>query len=77
MTEEQPFVYEKAIKRIEEILEKMGSGALELDQSIGLYEEADLLLRKCGQKLATAENKIEMLIKNRNQPPTFQEIPRK
>jgi exodeoxyribonuclease VII small subunit len=71
---ETPFIYEKAIARLEEILQKMSAQTIELDQSLALYEEADLLLKKCSQKLAEAETKIEMLIKNRGKPPTFQEF---
>lgn len=58
--------FEKAFSRLEEILEKLNSGALSLDDSLKLYEEADGLLKTCGKKLESAETKIEKLLKTRN-----------
>ena len=65
MSQEEPVSFEKAFSRLEEILEKMNSGALALDESIRLYEEADSLIQVCNKKLNQAETKIESLVKNR------------
>ncbi len=61
----QPIQFEEAFTRLEEILEKMNSGTVTLDNSLKLYEEADTLLIHCQKKLNEAEKKIETLIKNR------------
>jgi len=58
--------FEIAFKRLEEILEKLNSGSVPLDDSLKLYEEADKLITFCSQKLNHAESKIEQLIKQRN-----------
>lgn len=58
--------FEKSFARLEEILEKLHSGAVSLDDSLKLYEEADALITACGRKLNDAEQKIEKLIKQRN-----------
>jgi len=58
--------FEAAFARLEEILEKMNSGALSLDESLKLYEESDRLITLCSRKLNEAERKIEVLIKNRS-----------
>ncbi|NGX42417.1 MAG: Exodeoxyribonuclease 7 small subunit [Chlamydiae bacterium] len=58
--------FEKAFSRLEEILEKMNSGSISLDESLKLYEEADKLISSCSKRLNEAERKIEMLIKNRS-----------
>ena len=58
--------FEKAFSRLEEILEKMNSGSVSLDDSLKLYEEADLLVNACTKRLNEAERKIETLIKKRN-----------
>ncbi|MBS0648307.1 MAG: exodeoxyribonuclease VII small subunit [Verrucomicrobia bacterium] len=58
--------FEEAYSRLEEILEKMNSGKVSLDDSLKLYEEADQLIVTCQKKLTEAEKKIEMMIKNRN-----------
>lgn len=57
--------FENAFSRLEVILEKLNSGALSLDDSLKLYEEADRLINTCGKKLQDAERKIEILVKNR------------
>lgn len=63
---EENINFEDAFKRLEEILEKLNSGSVPLDESLKLYEEANTLITFCGQKLTHAENKIEQLIKQRN-----------
>ncbi|CDZ80600.1 exodeoxyribonuclease VII small subunit [Candidatus Rubidus massiliensis] len=58
--------FEKGFLRLEEILEKMNSETIELEESLKLYEEADQLIQLCNKKLNDAEKKIEVLIKGRN-----------
>jgi exodeoxyribonuclease VII small subunit len=58
--------FEQAYGRLEQILEKMNSGTIALDESIKLYEEADKLIASCSARLTEAEQKIEMLQKNRD-----------
>lgn len=57
--------FETAFARLEEILERMNSGSISLDESLKLYEEADGLVNMCSKRLNDAERKIEILIKNR------------
>ena len=57
--------FEEALARLEEILEKMNAGSLTLDESVRLYEEADRLIAVCNAKLTEAEQKVELLVKNR------------
>lgn len=58
--------YEASFARLEEILEKMNSSSISLDESLKLYEEADRLISTCTKRLNDAERKIEILIKNRH-----------
>jgi len=58
--------FEAAFARLEQILEKMNSSTVSLDESLCLYEEADRLINLSSKKLVDAERKIEMLVKNRN-----------
>lgn len=58
--------FEDAFVRLEQILERMNSGSISLDESLKLYEEADKLITTCSKRLTDAERKIEILIKNRN-----------
>lgn len=64
--ENSPLSFEAAFARLEEILEKLNTGTVSLDESITLYEEADKLLATCSKRLNDAERKIEILVKNRN-----------
>jgi exodeoxyribonuclease VII small subunit len=66
MTSEQPPSFETAYARLEEILEKMNSGKTSLEDSLKLYEEADRLINWCSKRLTEAEQKIEILVKNRD-----------
>ena len=63
MTEEKSF--EKAFNRLEEILQKMTEEKVSLDISLNLFSEADSLIKQCTKNLVEAEQKIETLIKNR------------
>lgn len=63
---EEEISFEKGFARLEQILEKMNSNTISLDESLKLYEEADTLIQICGKKLNDAEKKVEILIKNRN-----------
>jgi exodeoxyribonuclease VII small subunit len=58
--------FETAFERMEQILEKMNSGKIPLDESLKLFEEADRLIRLCSERLTAAEQKVEQLIKGRN-----------
>jgi exodeoxyribonuclease VII small subunit len=66
MTTEQSLSFEAAYARLEEILEKMNSGKVSLEDSLRLYEEADRLTNWCSKRLTEAEKKIEILVKNRD-----------
>lgn len=58
--------FEDCFHRLEEILEKMNSSAIGLDESLKLFEEADKLINGCSKRLNEAERKIEILVKNRS-----------
>lgn len=61
-----PLSFEAALARLEEILERLNTGAISLEDSLKLYEEADRLISTCTKRLNDAERKIEILVKNRN-----------
>ena len=58
--------FEENYDRLEKILTKMNSSEIALEESLKLFEEADSLIRNCGDKLQGAKQKIEVLIKDRN-----------
>jgi len=62
-TNELPF--ESSLSRLEQILEKMNSGTVALEEALRLYEEADGMIASCNDRLNKAEKRVEVLIKNR------------
>ena len=59
--------FETAYKRLEDILDKLNSEQLALEDALKIYEEADRLIALCNEKLSHAEQKVQTLIKGRNQ----------
>jgi exodeoxyribonuclease VII small subunit len=59
MTEEIKF--EKALEKLEKIVEDLESGDISLDEALKKYEEGVELSRACQKKLQQAEKKIEIL----------------
>ncbi len=55
--------FEKALKRLEEIVEELENSDLDIDKSLKVFEEGVKLSRLCAKKLDEAEKKIELLIK--------------
>lgn len=60
--------FEKSIERLEEIVDKMESGDLALEEAMNCYEEGIKLSRFCYTKLSEAEKKIEKLVKSKGKP---------
>lgn len=58
--------YEKAFKRLEDILQQMNESRLSLDDSMKLFEEATSLVSFCEKKLEESEKKIELLLKTKS-----------
>ena len=58
------FDFEKAMERLEQIIDDLESGKLSLDESIKVFEEGVDLSKKCHKKLTETETKVKQLIKN-------------
>jgi exodeoxyribonuclease VII small subunit len=56
---EMPF--EKALVRVEEIVETLESGDPTLEESLALFEEGVVLSRQCNKRLDAAERRLEVL----------------
>ncbi|MCS7149270.1 MAG: exodeoxyribonuclease VII small subunit [Caldimicrobium sp.] len=55
--------FEKALRRLEEILRTLDQKDLDLDTSITLFEEGLALIHFCEQKLKEARIKVEVVLK--------------
>lgn len=55
---------EKAMRRLEDIVEELEKGELDIDKSLEIFEEGIKMSRLCSKKLNEAEAKIEKLTRN-------------
>jgi exodeoxyribonuclease VII small subunit len=56
--------FEAAMKRLEDIVEKMEEGELTLDESLKLFEEGIKLSRDLNNRLEQAERRVEELVRD-------------
>jgi exodeoxyribonuclease VII small subunit len=56
--------FEKAMGRLEAIVEQMETGKLPLEDLIVRYEEGMNLVKICQERLTSAEQKIEIIARN-------------
>ena len=57
--------FEKAMDRLEKIVEELEKGELDIDKSLEIFEEGIKMSRVCSKKLNEAEQKIEKLTRNK------------
>ena len=57
--------FEKAMTRLENIVEELERGDLDIDKSLEIFEEGIKMSRLCSKKLNEAEAKIEKLTKGK------------
>ena len=57
--------FEKAMTRLENIVEELERGDLDIDKSLEIFEEGIKMSRVCSKKLNEAEAKIEKLTKGK------------
>jgi exodeoxyribonuclease VII small subunit len=61
--------FEGAMDRLEAIVEEMESGKMMLEELIGRYEEGMKLVKVCQERLASAEQRIEIITRNHSGKP--------
>lgn len=54
--------FEQALKRLEEVVQKLEDGDAPLEQAIELFQEGMALSKRCSGQLDAVEKRIEMLI---------------
>jgi len=64
------FVFEEAMKRLEQIVQQLEKGDAPLDQSLALFEEGTKLIKACGAALDQAEHKLTVLVSAGDKPET-------
>jgi exodeoxyribonuclease VII small subunit len=55
--------FEKSLARLEEVVRRLESPQLALDEAMKLFEEGVALSRECQKQLEEAEGRVEILLK--------------
>ena len=66
--------FEKAMGRLETIVEQMETGKLPLEDLIVRYEEGMNLIKICQERLTSAEQKIEIIARNNAGKPAVKDF---
>ena len=64
--------FEAAMDRLEAIVDQMESGKMMLEELIVRYEEGMKLVKTCQERLASAEQRIEIITRNHAGKPVVQ-----
>jgi exodeoxyribonuclease VII small subunit len=66
MTEPAPEIaemsFEQALRALEDVVKRLESGDVPLEESIGLYERGEQLRRHCQARLDAAQARIEKIV---------------
>lgn len=62
MAAKKTYPFEESLSRLEQLVQKMESGELSLEESLKTFEEGIRLTRECQQALKEAEQKVNLLI---------------
>lgn len=57
--------FEEAIADLQQVVEQLESGDLSLEDSLAAFEKGVGLVRYCNQKLSEVEQKVELLVKDK------------
>ncbi|GAA5524888.1 exodeoxyribonuclease 7 small subunit [Microbulbifer aestuariivivens] len=64
--------FEQALEELEQLVERLEAGDLPLEEALADFERGVKLTRECQQKLASAEQKVKVLMEQNG---TIQEAP--
>lgn len=57
--------FEKEMKKLDEIVEKISSSNLPLDECLALYQEGQKIIKSLEEALEEAKNKVEKVIETK------------
>lgn len=66
MEKQNKKTFEQSLKRLEEIVEKLETGEVPLEETINLFQEGMELVNFCNQKLEEVKHKVEIVVKNKD-----------
>lgn len=70
-TKPEDMDFEAALRELETLVERMEQGEMSLEQSLQDFERGVALTRRCQEALKSAEQKVQMLLEDQDQPIPF------
>ena len=67
MTNNGEYSYSQAVSRLEEIMQAIQSGSVEIDTLYRLLKEADELIKFCRTRLYEVDEEVKMLLDSMNE----------
>ncbi|PHS24841.1 MAG: exodeoxyribonuclease VII small subunit [Methylophaga sp.] len=67
MAKRKKLDYEASVLELESLVNRLEQGDISLEESLKLYESGVLLSRDCQEALQTAQQKVQMLLKQSGQ----------
>ena len=67
MTNNGEYSYSQAVARLEEIMQAIQSGSVEIDTLYRLLREADELIKFCRSRLYEVDEEVKMLLDSMNE----------
>ena len=67
MAAKKSYPFEQSLEKLEKLVERMEEGDLSLEDSLKSFEEGIKLTRECQQALASAEQRVKLLIEENGQ----------
>src|SRR5690606_2708178 len=61
------FTFETALAELEQLVQRMESGELSLEESLQSFEQGVKLTRQCQQALSSAEQRVQLLLQQNGQ----------
>lgn len=68
MANEKPVAFEQSLAQLEQLVQKLESGDLALEDALQAFETGVALVRQCQQSLQTAEQRVQKLMVENGQP---------
>ena len=56
------FSFEKALKKLEDIVQAIDKGDVDLDKAIKLYKQGEIIVKQCGDYLDKAKLKVKAVV---------------
>jgi exodeoxyribonuclease VII small subunit len=57
--------FESCLESLEQVVERLETGELSLEESLAAFEKGVGLVKHCSQKLSEVEKKVEILVKDK------------